>query len=145
MKKTSRSALSNDAIFALVDQHGFGFEPTCHGPCQYWFLRGHLDIYKCQKCGAEVVSDDFRRIPDQHPRRIPEYRLDQLLQAVKQLKPEQQKRVVVGLLADVSSADWSLTAVLAHLLVTLSARQVAIAILWALGVLDEQEQEQSPE
>jgi hypothetical protein len=35
--------------------------------------------------------------------------------------------------------------VLAHLLVTLTARQLAIAILWALGVLDDQEQEQSAE
>ncbi|GCE50619.1 hypothetical protein EI42_06342 [Thermosporothrix hazakensis] len=37
MKQTT---LSNDAIFALVDQHIFGFEPTCHGPCQDWFLQG---------------------------------------------------------------------------------------------------------
>ncbi|PZW21137.1 hypothetical protein EI42_05673 [Thermosporothrix hazakensis] len=80
MKKTSRSAFSNDALFALVDQHIFGFEPTCHGPCQYWFLRGPQDSYKCRECGAEIVSDDFRRILDQHPRRIPEYRLKHLLQ-----------------------------------------------------------------
>nr|BBH90106.1 hypothetical protein KTC_48570 [Thermosporothrix sp. COM3]BBH90171.1 hypothetical protein KTC_49220 [Thermosporothrix sp. COM3]BBH90236.1 hypothetical protein KTC_49870 [Thermosporothrix sp. COM3] len=137
MKQTT---LSNDAIFALVDQHIFGFEPTCHGPCQYWFLRGHLDIYKCRECGAEVVSDDFRRVPSHHPRRIPEYRLEQLLQAVKHLSPEQQKRVVIELLADVSSENWSITTVLIHLLVTMNARQLAIAMLWALGVLSEQEQ-----
>ncbi|GCE49230.1 hypothetical protein [Thermosporothrix hazakensis] len=137
MKQTT---LSNDAIFALVDQHIFGFEPTCHGPYQYWFLRGYQEIYKCQQCGAEIVSEIPQKLPDQHPRRIPEYRLEQLLQKVKQLNPEQQKRVVVGLLADVSSENWSITTVLAHLLVTMNARQLAIAMLWALGVLSEQEQ-----
>jgi hypothetical protein len=103
-------------------------------------LTGHLDSYKCQLCGAEIVSEIPQKLPDQHPRRVPEYRLEQLLQKVKQLNPEQQKRVVVGLLADVSSENWSITTVLAHLLVTMNARQLAIAMLWALGVLSEQEQ-----
>nr|BBH91716.1 hypothetical protein KTC_64670 [Thermosporothrix sp. COM3] len=131
--------LEDQKLFEFIDRHLFGFSFWCTGPCDYWFQRGYLDIYKCRVCGTQVLSDGFHRLPAQHIRRVPSYRSEQIIEAMKGQAKAVQRQFILALrvaAGESTATCHSTTTVLAHVLFNMTPRSTAIAALQALRIID---------
>lgn len=136
--KVNVAALSNTRLDELLDRHVFGQAEWCRGDCELRYM-GHVPIYQCKTCSALEERTLAQHIfgSNGHRRLVPKYTESRasarsIFDAVQRLGRTVQScftlNLCLGCPIGRSMQIW--------VLFDASPRQIAVAALQAMGIVD---------